>query len=90
MPKKHRTSKEEEIQLKCEICDREAKGNFCELHERVYKRINEKYPVWKEAMEISWKEYLNEVVKNPYTGRWAKEVAEQLIKKEEEKQKFDK
>jgi hypothetical protein len=76
--------------LKCEICDREAKGNFCELHERVYKRINEKYEVWREAMEISWKEYLNEVVKNPYTGKWVKEVAEQLIKKEEEKQKFDK
>lgn len=71
--------------MKCEICDREAKDKYCELHERAYKSVVKKYEGWKEAMEISWKEYLNEVAKNPYTGSWAKEVAEQLIKKEEEK-----
>ncbi|MEA2090068.1 MAG: hypothetical protein U9O89_04845 [Thermoproteota archaeon] len=76
--------------MKCEICDREAKGKYCELHERAYKSVIEKYEAWKEAMEISWKEYLNEVAKNSYTGKWAKDVAEQLIKKEEEKQTFDK
>jgi len=35
-------------------------------------------------MEISWKEYLSEIAKNPLTGEWAREVAEQLIKAEKE------
>jgi hypothetical protein len=39
-----------------------------------------KYDVWKKALEISWKEYLNEIVRNPLTGEWAKEVAEHLMK----------
>jgi hypothetical protein len=30
-------------------------------------------------LEVSWKEYLSEIVKNPLTGEWAKEVAECLI-----------
>jgi hypothetical protein len=34
-------------------------------------------------MDISWKEYLNEIVKNPYAGSWAKEVAGQLLKNED-------
>jgi len=29
-------------------------------------------------MEISWKEYLSEIAKNPLTGEWARE-AEQYI-----------
>lgn len=69
--------------MKCEVCGREAKGKYCESHERAYKNVVEKYEAWKEAMDISWKKYLNEIVKNPYTGEWAKQVAEWLIKKEE-------
>jgi len=47
---------------------------------KAYESIVEKYGSWKRAMEISWKEYLSEIVKNPLTGEWAKEVAEHLIK----------
>jgi hypothetical protein len=47
---------------------------------KAYESILEKYDLWKRAMEISWKEYLSEIVKNPLTGEWAKEVAEHLIK----------
>jgi hypothetical protein len=39
-----------------------------------------KYELWKKALEISWKEYLSEIVKNPLTGEWAKEAAEYLSK----------
>jgi hypothetical protein len=42
----------------------------------------ERYEAWKKALGISWKEYLNEIVKNPLTGEWAKEVAQHLIEKE--------
>jgi len=67
--------------LKCVICSRETdKKSYCELHAKAYENINKKYDEWKKALEISWKEYLSEIVKNPLTGEWAKEVAEHLIK----------
>jgi len=65
--------------VKCKICDREAITKHCELHEKAHESIIQKYNVWKRALEISWKEYLNEVMKNPYTGIWAKEVARDLL-----------
>jgi len=66
--------------MKCKICNREAVEKYCELHERAYRNIVQKYDDWKRAIDISWKEYLNEILKNPYTGSWAKEVAERLMK----------
>jgi hypothetical protein len=47
---------------------------------KAYESIIEKYELWKRALEISWKEYLSEIVKNPLTGEWVREVAEHLIK----------
>jgi hypothetical protein len=47
---------------------------------KAYESIAKKYELWKRALEISWKEYLSEIVKNSLTGKWAKEVAEYLIK----------
>jgi len=66
--------------MTCEICKREAVGKYCELHERAYKNIVKKYAVWRSALNLSWEEYLNEVANNPYTGSWAREVAEHLMK----------
>jgi len=68
--------------MKCKICNsREAGENgYCELHSKAYEQIVKKYDLWRKALEISWKEYLSEIVKNQLTGEWAKEVAEYLIK----------
>ena len=66
--------------MRCRICNREALEKYCELHEKAYRNIVQKYEEWRMAMDISWKEYLNEIMKNPYTGSWAKEVAGQLLK----------
>ena len=30
-------------------------------------------------MNISWEDYLKEIKDNPYTGKWAKEVAGYLL-----------
>lgn len=67
--------------LRCKICDRDAVDEgYCDLHFEAYNNILEKYEVWRKAMDISWKDYLSELIKNPLTGYWAKEVAEKLLK----------
>ncbi|MFQ6095804.1 MAG: hypothetical protein ACE5NN_06640 [Candidatus Bathyarchaeia archaeon] len=65
--------------MTCEICGREAASRFCELHETAHKNLLERYEDWKKALNITWTEYLNEVLKNPNTGVWAKEVAQRLL-----------
>jgi hypothetical protein len=66
--------------MKCKACNREAgESDYCESHTKAYENIVEKYEVWQKAIQISWKEYLSEVVKNPLTGEWAREVAESMI-----------
>ena len=67
--------------MKCMVCEREASEKYCVLHEKAYRNVVLKFENWKRAKGISWKEYLKAVVENPYTGIWAKEVAEQLLKK---------
>ena len=69
--------------MKCKVCDRKAQNEYCELHEKAYANITQKFEIWKNAADVSWQQYLNELVKNPFTGVWAKEVAEQLISKKE-------
>jgi hypothetical protein len=66
--------------MKCRVCNREAVEEYCEFHAKAHRSVVQKYEEWKKAMDISWKEYLNEIVKNPYTGSWAKEIAERLMK----------
>ena len=66
--------------MKCEVCDREALDKYCMVHEKAYFNLVQKFEAWKRATGFSWKEYLKEVVKNSYTGSWAKEVAGHLLK----------
>ena len=66
--------------MKCIVCNRETLENYCEFHEKAYRNIVQKFEDWKRATGVSWKEYLNAVVENSYTGAWAKEVAKHLLK----------
>jgi hypothetical protein len=50
------------------------------LHKRAYENLLQKFEEWKRAMNISWEEYLKEIARNPYTGRWVVEVVEALIR----------
>jgi len=54
-------------------------SEYCELHLKAYESVQKKFEVWKKASNIEWKEYLQEVAKNPFTGIWAKEVAEYIL-----------
>ena len=73
--------------MKCKVCSREAKtqpqSEYCELHQKAYENIQRKSERWKSALNIEWREYLNEIKKNPLTGIWAKEVAENLLSRKE-------
>jgi hypothetical protein len=66
--------------MKCSICDKEAVDKYCEFHENAYKNIANNFEVWKRGMALTWKEYLNALLENSYTGSWVKEVVEHLIK----------
>ena len=69
--------------LKCKICGKEAANeDYCVLHEKAYRNLMERFETWKKALGVSWKDYLREIVKNPFTGTKAKEVAENLLSKE--------
>ena len=68
--------------MKCIVCDKESVEKYCGLHEEAYLNLVHKFEAWKRATGVSWKEYLKELVENSYTGVWAKEVAEHLLKKD--------
>ena len=64
----------------CKACNREAEeGNYCELHAKAHESLVLNYGKWKRALGISWKNYLNEIIKNPSTGFWVKEVAQLML-----------
>jgi len=65
--------------MKCRICDRSAVNTYCDLHDEVHKRIIDKYEDWRVAMEISWIDYLKELLKNDHVGSWVKEIARHLL-----------
>jgi len=65
--------------MKCKICGKKVVRRYCQQHGKAFSNIVEKYNVWKMALEISCKEYLNEIVNNKYSGSWIKEVAEKLL-----------
>jgi hypothetical protein len=69
----------------CKICARDAvKNGYCESHAKAYENVVKNHAVWNKALELSWKEYLSEIAKNPVTGEWARDVAEYLNKTGEE------
>jgi hypothetical protein len=65
--------------VKCMVCDREAVEKYCKFHEKAYRNVVQKFEEWKRATGVSWKQYLEAVLENSYTGTWAKEVAKQLL-----------
>ena len=65
--------------MKCIICRRKSDKKYCGFHNEAYENISRKYVFWKRAKEISWKEYLKELVEISYTGIWAKEVVKYLM-----------
>ena len=83
MPKSKRKAAKKDLDV-CVICEREMlQDNYCEYHVKAYTNIMEAFDDWQEGYgELSFVEYLQKIIENPATGVWAKEVAEDLLKKE--------
>ena len=72
------------IDMKCKVCDKEScERGFCHLHLKTYAKVVLVYVDWKKGLRISWEDYLRRIRDNSFTGKWAREVAEYLINKEE-------
>jgi len=69
---------------KCSICGERTLENesYCENHQLAYENIKRQYQYWKDALQISWQEYLRKIMENKNAGQWVKEVARDLIEKQ--------
>ena len=71
--------------MKCRLCRREAEREsvLCVFHTKAREALREGYGRWCDAYgELSWKEYLNRVIRNGETGEWAAEVARLMLASE--------
>jgi len=66
--------------MRCTICGRESESEYCVYHSMAYKNVRQQFEKWSRALGLSWEEYLRELVKNEFTGVWAKEVADYCLK----------
>ncbi len=71
--------------MKCIICGRPTKEQYCLFHKQACNNVIQKFNEWERATGVSWKQYLKAVMENSYTGAWAKEVAQHLLKKQDGK-----
>ena len=63
----------------CPICNGVGE-KFCENHNSAYTSVIDAFKKWQTALKINWRDYLKKIIENEYTGRWAREVAEYLLR----------
>jgi hypothetical protein len=71
--------------MNCPICGIVASNRFCPTHEMAYKNLLSAYEVWHQAIEISWRDYLERIKDNSNTGKWVKEVCTLMLNEGGEK-----
>jgi len=65
--------------MKCPVCGRGTDADLCRYHTEAKEKVRAAYLLWVKAYgKIEWKDYLDNVKRNPQTGQWAKEIAELL------------
>jgi len=53
--------------------------DLCRYHAEAKENVRAAYSLWVKAYgRIEWRDYLDNVKRNPQTGQWAKEIAEFL------------
>lgn len=65
----------------CKICGRKSDGeDLCEYHQAALTNLKSAYEIWAEAEgHLAWEEYINQVYELEETGRWIKEIIENIM-----------
>jgi len=69
----------EEAVMSCPICGAPSRNRFCSAHQMAFQNLLSVYEVWRRALEISWRDYLERVAGNENSGRWVQEVCAFLL-----------
>jgi hypothetical protein len=66
--------------LSCRICKRSVKeGVYCSNHGEAYENLEQGFEKWRYALGYTWVEYLDKVGKVSGTGRWVKEIIQDIL-----------
>lgn len=65
----------------CKICGRKSGDDeFCEYHQAALFNLKSAYEIWSKAEEyLTWEEYIKQVHELEETGRWIKEIIEDIM-----------
>lgn len=66
----------------CRLCEmrREGDSDYCAYHREALGNLEKAYEVWRKALKIEWKEFLELASDRLETGQWAREVAIDLLR----------
>jgi len=69
----------------CSICGRDTlNGNiFCRYHQEALDNLQSSFENWREASDVSWNEYIQLLCQIDETGRWVREMAEEIKAKDD-------
>jgi hypothetical protein len=68
---------------RCSLCHREGvEGGYCGYHRVAHAHLVGAYKVWEKSVEVSWKEFLDDVIEAKETGEWVKDIAQDLLSTE--------
>lgn len=64
----------------CTICGRNVleKKEYCRYHQQALENLTASYEGWKDASGVSWEEYIERLSEIEETGRWIRDMAEQI------------
>jgi hypothetical protein len=64
----------------CTICGRVAvnDSDYCRYHQEAFDNLQSSYEIWRKASGASWEEYIWMLCQIDETGRWVRDVAEQI------------
>jgi len=69
----------------CFICGRKVESDteFCVYHIEALENVRIAFEQWKQAMDIQWKDYLEQLLEEENIGKWAREMVEYLMQQDD-------
>ena len=65
---------------RCSLCHREGiEEGYCGYHRVAHANLVGAYEAWDKSVELTWNEFLGDVIQAKETGEWAKDVARDLL-----------